>query len=135
MQLLQTGDRLLREGVVRELGERGTTPENESFSERLSCFDGLICRECCAAFFEQLSKAIDVELARCNAELVAVSAREQDAFAGAVEGLAEARDMDLNDLRGARRRFIRPELVDQAIARDDLVCVEKQKSQNGALLA
>jgi hypothetical protein len=64
-----------------------------------------------------------------------VAACEQDSFARAVECLAQARDMHLDDLRCARWRFVRPEVVDQAIGRDDLVRVEQEQGENGALLA
>src|SRR5262245_21378046 len=43
--------------------------------------------------------------------------------------------MHLDDLRGAPRRFVGPELVDQAIGRDDLIRMEQHQSEHGALLA
>ena len=48
--------------------------------------------------------------------------------------LAKLRDVDLEALRGGRRRTVAPELVDQAIGGDDLVAVKEQNGEHRALL-
>ena len=62
-------------------------------------------------------------------------AGEQDPFTGAVQGLAQPRDVHLDDLCGARRLLVRPELVDELFARDDLVRVDEEQGEDAALLA
>ena len=50
------------------------------------------------------------------------------------ELLAQPRDVDLELLRGRRRRRLAPQLVDQPIGRDDLVGVQQQDREQRALL-
>ena len=80
-------------------------------------------------------KAVEVELAGLDAKHVAVVAGQQDPVAGAVQRLAQPRDVHLDDLRGARRLLVRPELVDQPVARHDLVRVDEEQGEDTALLA
>ena len=135
VQLLEPGDLLLGERVVGELDERWAAPEGETLAQRRRCPVGIARRELVAARVEQLPKAVEVELAGLDAEEVAVVAGKQDAFAGAVQGLSQPRDVHLDDLRGARRLLVRPELVDEVVARDDLVRVDEEQGEDTALLA
>src|SRR5207244_2870545 len=133
--LLEPRDLSLCERVVGELRKRRAAPERERFPQRLGSLLGIAGGEFRPAFLEQPSKAVAVELARLDTKHVAVPAGQEDSVTGAVQRLAQPRDVHLNDLRGARRRLVRPELVDQAVARYDLVRVQKQEGENSALLA
>ena len=57
-----------------------------------------------------------------------------DAEAAGSERLAELRDVDLNALYGLRGRAAVPEVLDQAIARDDLVGVQEEQREQPPLL-
>ena len=51
------------------------------------------------------------------------------------ERLAELRDVDMDAVEGARRRFFVPERVDQAVRRDDLAGVQEKHREQRSLLA
>ena len=51
-----------------------------------------------------------------------------------LEHSSQSRDERLNALRRARRRLLVPELVDDPIDRDNLVRVQQEKREQGALL-
>src|SRR4051812_47047592 len=65
---------------------------------------------------------------------IAAPARDEQ-VAVAVKRLAKLRDVDLNALRSGRWRMFPPELVDQALRRDNLVRVDQQVRQQGTALA
>ena len=85
VQLLEPGDVVLGKRLVGELGERRAAPEGESNPECLGSLVGIVGGECLAALLEQRPEAVEVELSRRDAELVAVPAGQQDPFADAVE--------------------------------------------------
>ena len=124
----------LRERLVREVGERRTTPERQADAQRL----GGLCRSVVGqrppSVIEGALEAVQVELARGDLHHVPVPAREQRSLRIAVaERLAELRHVDLDGLGGGRRRRPTPQVVDQPLARDDLVRVQQQERQERAL--
>ena len=58
----------------------------------------------------------------------------RDRIAGATEGLAELRDIDIDRFAGRWRRRLAPQIVDQALARHELVRVQEQDAEDEALL-
>ena len=59
--------------------------------------------------------------------------REGAATVARLQELAQARDVDLHGVVDGRRRLLAPDLVDQAVTRDDLVRVEKEEREQRAL--
>src|SRR5947208_1427933 len=76
-------------------------------------------------------EAHQVEVARIDGQHVA---RRPGRDRVVADRLAQPGDQVAERRRGGRRSLLVPELVDQAVARDDLVRIQKQKRQEGALL-
>ena len=136
-QLLEPLDRRLRERLVGEVGERWPAPESEGLTQCLGRRGGLPGAERALARLDERLERVQVELARLDAEQVAVSARDQVGVrrAAVLERSAQLQDVVLDDLRGRRRRPLAPELVDDPIGRDRLIAMEEEKGEQGALLA
>ena len=85
---------------------------------------------------DQRLEAVQVELVGRQLEHVAGRPRHQPAAVRCrrPEQLPQPRDVDLDDLGGGGRRRLAPEAVDQPVGRDDLVAVQEQERQQGALL-
>ena len=73
-----------------------------------------------------------VELAGGDLQDVAAGPREQHLVA---ERLAQLRDVALQRLGGGLRRLLAPELLDQALARDELVRPQREDREQLALSA
>ena len=114
--------------VVGEVGERGPAPQRE----RLAQLPRRLARRGGARLLHELLEAVRVELARGDAQHVATGARQQHILA---ERLAQLRDVALQRLGGGLRPLLAPELVDQALAPDELVRVQQQDRQQLALPA
>jgi hypothetical protein len=63
-----------------------------------------------------------VDLCRLDLQHVAAGSRDEDIIGR--EKLPESGDLDVETVSRGSRLAIRPQGVDQPIARDDLVCVE-----------
>ena len=74
---------------------------------------------------EELLEPIQIDLIRVEPDEVAGTLSDED-LARRAEQLAQLRHVDLDRVRGRRRRVFTPELVDQAVGRDDLIRVEDQ---------
>src|SRR5207245_5807703 len=98
----------------RSLG--GPTPEVQGLAQLVACAGRVAVREPLPTFRRELFEALEVELALAYAEQVAGRPRYETFGA---ELLPQLRDVDLQRLRRGRRRFVRPELVDQTLARDN----------------
>jgi hypothetical protein len=97
------------------------------------------CRERTPALVDELLEAVGIELPRLDPKHITGGTRDENALglvppAPTSQSLAKLRDVDLDDLRGRRRRTVAPELVDQAIGGDDLVAVKEQNGEHRALL-
>ena len=115
--LLEAGDLRLREAVVCELGERRPLPERKRLVQ--------------VSLALQALEPSEIELVGLDAELIAGCLRLHPVLA---QGLPELRHVDLKRLRrGVRRRLV-PQRVDQAVARDDAVCLQQEESEESALL-
>ncbi len=92
---------------------------------------------------DQGLEPMKVELTVRDRQQVAVGTGQEDAvltslyaWAGGVvlEPPAELRDERVNALRRARRRFGAPEVLDNLVDGDDLVCAQQEQGEQGALL-
>ena len=117
VEILQTRDLGLGETAVGEVGERRAPPEGERLRR--------------PAALLQLAKALQIELVPHDAQQIAGRPRLQPLLA---DQLAQPRDVHLKSLRCGLRRVVLPEGVDQPIPRDDVVRVEEQHREQGALL-
>ena len=117
VQLVETGDLGLRKIRVGELRERRAAPE----------------RECLARLpvFQVSLEPREVELVRVNSDQVAGRLREQ---ALGVEHLPQLRDVDLERLLRRFGWLVLPECVGEALGGDDLVRMQEEHCQEGAVL-
>ena len=131
-ELLEPGDLAPRKVFVGEVGEGRASPERERLAEssggRLSGPVG----DRAPAIGEQLLEALGIELARLDSEHVA---RRLGYEHLAAQRPPEVGDVPLDDLAGGRRRIAAPEPLDQPVGRHDLVPVQQQDREQGALLA
>ena len=132
-QFLETGDLGLGEVVVGEVGEGLAAPELECLPDRGLRAGRISAGEPFSSLLQQRSEAIAVELTRLDDQEVAVPARLQ--ALPLAERPTHARDLRLDALDGAGRRLVRPERLDEAVDRDDLVRMEQEHRNEEALLA
>src|SRR5262245_15983374 len=96
-------------------------------------------RESAPALADELLEGVGVELSPLDPKHVTWGPRNENTV-GLVprvptsQRLAKLRDVHLDDLGSGRRRTVAPELLDQAIGRDDLVAVKEQKGEHRTLL-
>ena len=137
-QLLEARDLGLSEGVVGEVDERRAPPQLERRAEPVRCGRGILRFACPSALTQQALEPVGVELVGPDAKHVPGSSRDQELAGGAssplgLERLAQLPDVDLESV-GRGLRWLRPELVDQPIAGDELVRMHQQDRKQGALL-
>jgi hypothetical protein len=134
---LQAADLSLSEGVIGEVGQRGTAPQRERFPEQLGGALRRAVRERAGALGEQALEARPVELVGADPDQVAAPLGDDQALGviAALKRLPQPRDVHLEALRRGGRRTLVPELVDQPIARHELVGVQEQDGQHRTLLA
>ncbi len=128
--LLETRDLVLGERLVGEVGQRRAAPEGERRSQALRGGARVAALLCGAALGRQPLEAVDVELIGAQLERVTAAASDERALA---ERLPQPRDVDLHRLRRGFRLALAPELVDDAIDRDDLAAMNEQDREHRAL--
>src|SRR6266508_3089748 len=131
-QLGEAGDLRLSEVVVCEVGQGLPAPELERLVDRGLCSARIAGGEPSARLVEQISKPAAVEFALLDDQEIAVSACLQELRLS--ECPAYTRNLCLEALDGGGRRTVRPERVDEAIDRDDLIRVKQQEGDEEALL-
>ncbi len=136
---LESCNLVLRERFVGEVAKRGPAPQRQALQQRMGRQLRTPRRERAPALVDELLEAVGIELPRLDPEHITGGTRDENAVGLAApappsQRLAKLRDVDLDDLRGRRRRTVPPELVDQAIGGDDLVAVKEQNGEHRALL-
>ena len=127
VQLLEARDLLPRERLVGKVRERRRTPQRQRVAQLLRCpFWTRVPR-----LGDQPFKPRGVQLGRVDPQDIAGRAGDEPALA---ELLAQRGDIHLDALGDRRGRRLAPQLVDQLLARDDLVGVEQQDREQRALL-
>ena len=129
-EVLEPGRLGLREGVVAEVGERRAAPQLERGGER-GHRRGRVA--CVRRLVDHALEARAVELAGTDPQDVPARARGQR-LARRLEHLSQLRHVHLKRLLRARGGVLSPQLVDQAVARHDLVRVQQEDGQQRALL-
>ncbi len=125
-KLLEPRDLRLREGLVREVGERRPAPERKRLAQsrrRTRCIPG---GQALPAFVCEPREAVHVHSQRIELEHVAGRAPGDRLRP---EHLPELRDVHLYRMRGRVWRLARPEDLDQLIDGDDAARVERQCCQ------
>jgi len=116
------------EALETKVGERRPAPELERLAQALGLERRLLRRPSLG------DEAVELE----RVELAVLHPCEVPRGAGdeprGPEELAQPRDVALHELVRASRRLIAPQLVDETLARDRLVCVQEQNAEQSALL-
>ena len=127
-QLLEAGRLRLHELLVREVSQRLSSPERQSRAKCRRALRGLLSR----GSFQEPLELVEVELARPHAQEVPGAVCLQR-VSRCSECLAKVGDVDLDRLCGGPGNTARPQVVREPIRRDDLVRVEEQDREHGAL--
>ncbi len=125
-------------GRLSEIRERRPAPERERLTKQLCRTVDIPAGELLRGFRDQHPEPLNVELARFERDRIAGATRfDQFPRRASVtaERPAQPGDMHLHALRRARRRALGPEVVDDAVERDRLVCVQEEQSEERAWLA
>ena len=126
-QLLDAGDLGLRERLIGEVAERRAAPQIQRLTQLARRPLGVGH----ARLADQAFEACHVKLGAVDAQDVARRTRHQAALP---EHLAQPRHVELDALGRGRRRRRAPEIVEQAVDRDDLVGVQQKHRQQRPLL-
>ena len=118
--ILEAGDLRGRERLASHVREGGAAPDRERAPQRLVRRHGVVPRELCLPSPQQLLEAVGVELALLEPERVAAGLGDEHVVS---QRLAQARRDDLDGVLGVRRRLARPQLVHDAVDRDDRAAV------------
>ena len=128
----------LRERDGLEVRERATSPERERAGEVLMRFFGVPLGELGLPGCDERLEPAQVDALASDPECVARRACDQQLLVPAgrvgIEQLAELGDMHLKRRPPRVRRAPGPQLVDQAVPRDDLVRMQEQEGEQRALL-
>src|SRR3954453_5884744 len=133
-QPVEARDRVLGERRVREVSQRLAAPEPERRAEtrRRACMGTL--RECGGSLGSERLEAERIDTLWLDLEHVAPTRRHDRisdiAVVGDAECAPQSRDVDLQGLCRGRRRFALPQIVDQAIAGNDLVRPQGQHGEH-----
>ena len=108
-----------------EPGERRATPERQRLPETLGGGFELSLRDVLARARHEALHAARVNGVRLDVQPIAAVRGRDRIVTGATERLAQLREIDVDRLARGRRRRLTPEVVDQAVARDELVGVQE----------
>ena len=125
-----TGEQAVRAAIA----EGFPTPKAQRLLENLRRLLCAACREQAARLGDGGGEAGEVERARLEREEIPARTSLQRGGLRA-KRLAEPRDVHLKALCGLLRRLVRPQLVHQALSRDDLVRACQQEGEKRPLLA
>jgi hypothetical protein len=114
-----------REGLGRDARKRWSAPEREGVGEHARTLRRLELR----GLSDEVLEAVEVELSGIDADRIAGCA----ACNPVAEYLAQPQDVVLQSGLRQLRAACRPQLVDQAVGRDDLVGVQEQQGQERTL--
>ena len=129
-ELPEMGDLAAQRVLVGEIVERGAAPERVGDAVEADCGRG-IRGDAPAGRGDVRLEAAQVELLGFGVQDVAARPVLQPIGA---ERLAQARDVGLQHVAGRRRRGLGPDLLDQAVRRDDGACAQEQEREHGPLL-
>ena len=114
--------------------ERGATPESKRFPEAFGSALELTVRHRSAGLGHDLLHHCGVELFWLEAQPIAPRSRRDGIVTLPREHPTQLRDIDVDRLARRRRRRFPPQVVDQALARDELVRVQEEDGEDETLL-
>src|ERR687898_1021099 len=129
--LLQLRRRALGKYLEGEILERAAAPQCKRLAESIARVLRPPGTQRLPGLGDERVEAVEVELSKARPQQIAVPLRHEQAVA---ERLAQIRHVDLNRFGAGRGRPLPPQLVDQAISRDDLAAVKQQDGEHGPLL-
>ena len=137
MKLLEPGDLGLGERLVGQVAKRRAPPELERRVQLRAGGARIVGRQRASPLAHERLESLGIEPLGIDPQLVARRARQEHAaLAGGGTGLEDppqSRDGHLERLDRLVRALTGPQLVDQAVARDDLVRVQEQHSEKRSL--
>ncbi len=138
-QLLQAGCLGLGEGLVDEVGQRVTPPQPQALAQGGRRRRRIACGQRPAALAGEPLEAQGVDAVGIDGEEVAGLTGEQETGPGArrpsrLQGGAEVGDVGVERGRGGGWCVLAPHHLHEPLPRDNLVGVEHQLGQKGALL-
>ena len=131
--LLQPRDLGLRKRRKRQVRQGRAAPQRQRLAEALAGRRGRALRKLRTTLADQALEAVQVQGVGLDPEDIAGRPGDEQT-AVRIEQLAQRRDIELHELGRGRGRPLAPELVDDPIARHDLVRVEQQQRQDRPLL-
>jgi hypothetical protein len=135
VQLAEAAEPCVHRRVELELGERRAAPERERPVEGCGRLLGTSGHQCLPSLTGQPLEAVQVETLWVDPEDVAVQlGYEGCVHAGGGQELADLGQVDVQGGADRARPLGGPDPLDQALARDRLVGVQKQEREQRALL-
>ena len=123
-----------RLGRVVQLGQRRPAPHPEPGPKVGRGALGFTRRQRRAAGLQAALETLEVERHRLDPQPIAPPVRLQRPTAAVrSQRPAQLRNVVLQDLSGSGRRTLAPQLVNQTLARDDLVAMQQQMPEHGPL--
>jgi hypothetical protein len=122
-----------RERLVLEVGERASTPKPEGGAKYFGSPSRIARLESRPTLTDEVLELLEVELARFQSKHVPRRLRDENGCAVG-KHLAKTRYVRLQRHPGVLRWRLAPELVDEPIARDELVRPEQKDRENSSLL-
>ena len=129
--LLEPRDLALRERLIGEVRQRRPAPQSQCPTKTVTRDSRVSILQRAATLSDHRIELLDIDPAGRGLQQVRAPARDQQAVA---ERFAQMRDVALDDLVGARRRLLTPQLVHQTICRDRLTPMQDQQHQQRSLL-
>jgi hypothetical protein len=126
-----------RERLEGEIRERRPAPERQRLAQLVHGALGRAGRKRAPTVLGKPLEPVEIELAEADAQHVAGRTGHKHVVRDSrrAEGPAETRDVRLQRVGRARRRLLAPELVDQHVGADGLICSQEQDGEHGTLLA
>jgi len=128
-KLLEPRDLGLREWLPGKVGERCAAPEREGGAESVRSARCVPGSERASPFLAQADELEHVDGVRLDDQSITGRCRLEGAFR---HQLPELRDVNLEGIARRVGRLVAPQRVDEAIARDDTICIQEQNRQQGA---
>ena len=129
-QLVELRDLVTSARLELEPGERRAAPERQRLPETLGGALELALRDELLRLRNEDLHAARIEPLRLDVAAVAAGRGRDRIGAGDAERLAQLREIDVDRLARGRRRRLPPQVVDQALARDELVRVQEQDTED-----
>src|SRR5262249_7335314 len=132
-QLVELRDLVASARLELEAGERGAAPEREGLLESVPGAVELTGRAVLRRARNEPLSAAGVEPLRLNLHAVTTGCGCDRISACAAERLAELRDIDVDRSARGRRRGLPPQVVNKALARDELVRMQEENAEDESL--